>query len=277
MASITSRGELVPISQGRLATWIARRGLTANEVARRAGMSRQRLSLLVTGKVSRCRREDRRQLARVLGVSVSLLAGDEAPDVSVEEMGVQSGVNSAIRSPMYSRGKRRDAEVQALLMDVNALTPLGTRKPTTDIMEPIWRAKEMVTDATMALDLTALRSFLYGSAEYPTRETDEELEAFSGDVGRVIHTLLEPWTKGDFPKPPKGLADASAILRVALGLVYLRARNEAKDRPALRAIITELEAIADRLRVLNFGAPPGPEEMRRSVREHNERLGYKGG
>lgn len=254
MAPITARGDLVPIDQARLTTWMARKNLSANEVARRAGMSRQRLSLLTTGKVNRCRREDRRQLARVLGVTVAFLGGEEDKGNAVE-----TKTGTEVRDRL---ARRRYAEAVALMGDLRKVIPPQSRpraQTHDEGFRAIWNHKAGTYNATTAMDLTALRAFVFGSADYQPRESEEESEEFLNAVSSVIQAVLQPWTSGKLLVPPAGIAETAAILRVAMGLVYLRLhRPDAQGE--IPGILQELERVGDRIQQLNFGRWPTEKE-----------------
>lgn len=262
MVPITDRGELVPIDQARLTTWMARKRLAANEVARRAGMSRQRLSLLVNGKVTRCRREDRRQLARVLGVTVAFLGGEDANDKATEPRTDETRTHEGGSKVRDRLEPRRYSEAVALMDDLSRVIPPKSRPSTQTHDEgfrAMWRRKAATYDATTAMDLTALRAFLFGSTEYQPRETEEESEEFLRAVSSVIQAVLRPWTSGKMPEVPAGLADLEAIARVAMGLVFMRMHRPGAIHE-IPGIIQELERIGDRIESLNFGRWPTEEE-----------------
>jgi len=270
----TPRGDLVPISHARLRTWLDRRGLSANEVARRAGMLPQRLSLLVTGKVARCRRRDRQELARVLGVSVAFLSGDpaaEPPGGGLTSQMVEPVLTGerprrrrpgARRAPSPANETRVQAEHLALLADLERtfptqpdvaerVGPVPAELRADGVTEPMWRAMRLsearAFGSLYALELNILQGFLGGSPDLPDRP-DDVMERFAVDMARVIRTVLEPWSSGRLPAPPGGARLVSALGALTTELIQATLMGEIEPPEIIDAATAELEQMARGLR-----------------------------
>ncbi len=275
---------LGPIDRGRVQALLARRGLSASEVAQRIGMSAQKLNHLLTGRVSKARLDERKRLARILGASVAFVSGDRnAPP---------PGVVQAMLGPMLealppwfsianadSASSRAEAETVVLLGELDRVFPswssipdaetaafaadiarFGMSRPTKPqkLKGTRWTPPSLnrINGARLIFNVEALHHLLaLGSP--PSKPSESELDSFASDMARVIEAVFKPWASEAQSESPKGARIAALMANVATGLALAALDPETRDSPAFGAAVSALEEVVESLNLLNYRDPKG--------------------
>ncbi|HTR77017.1 MAG TPA: hypothetical protein VMH39_02865, partial [Gemmatimonadaceae bacterium] len=243
-------------------------------------MSRQRLSMLITGKVKRVRRRDLKELARVLGVTEEFLGGGPASSMSgavVREMFLagrtpddRPGLESRMaRTSAELLGEtRQEVELTVLMSDLDRVFPLPANDPKTSWLGSFYKTtghhevpglrdgamRSLVINEARArgtkylLELDTLRAFIAGTREVP-RLSNEELDDFAGDMSSIVRKLFEPWILEEASTPPGGARILAALASIATGLINLTVMDTSRSvKPSVvEGIVSDLERVAARL------------------------------
>jgi transcriptional regulator with XRE-family HTH domain len=272
---------LVPIDRARVSALLARRGLSASEVARRVGMSPQKLNHVLTGRVSKARLDERRRLARVLGASIAFLSGDKnAPPPGVAQSLLGPMLDDVLRSGLSisnadSVGSRAEAETVVLLGELDRVFPswtpvsdedaaafaadilrLGT-SPTTKrslkLKGKRWTPPSLnrINGARLIFHVEALHHLL-ALGEPPSKPSESEIDSFAADMARVIEAVFKPWASDSALEPPKGARIAALLANVATGLALSALDPETRETTAFAETLAALDGVVEALSRLNY-------------------------
>ena len=259
---------LKSIDQNRLCAWLAKRGLSEKEIARRVGIPAQTLNQLKQGKVKRCRRDVLRRLARVLGVSVSYLSGDpNAPLPGLDDLWLGPLLEGDEMRPLVCNVSPREPktriEVEAFALAANLgkvfFPPIEVSSAEASTFPRVKQSdtvkkwsppgKNRIIGSYFAFDLQQLYSLITGGEEVALK-SPKDADEFAANMALVIDMLLEPWTSGRLSTPPKGVRLLSALASVATGVVLAAAKSE---EATLERTTEELERIAAILNTQHYG------------------------
>jgi hypothetical protein len=266
-------------------------------------MSRQKFSLLMTGRVKRVRERDLRELARVLGVTEVFLsggAGSTAPGTGVTPQMVTAALAAESGPGMKGRAARAAAEMMfetrqevefmVLMSELDRVFPLSDDAATLGgvgslpinaghldamgfrmgAMQSLALAEDRALGTRYLVELDTLRAFLAGTKSI-AHPTNEELDEFAADMSRLVRTLVAPWVSGEMSVPPAGRRAVSTLAAIATGLINITVMADGKgtDPAIVDEILTDLERVVARLHAVYY--EPSREELRAAVRAIHEK------
>jgi transcriptional regulator with XRE-family HTH domain len=169
---------LVPIRGDRVRAALDRSGESVSELARRVGVSQQRVDLIANGTTKRCRRSLRTSIAKALGTSVRLLS-----DESKLPLAMQDAQGLDLAASPIARRQFVEAASRAIARDRIPTSHRGLPLGFLELLHPAyWRARLLPYDPhTLSLDDLS-----------PTER--DRLAAMMADV---MLLALRPWLNGD--------------------------------------------------------------------------------